>query len=118
MGAADIVWEVDSIAPNETREIVAEAPHHAPYNKLVVDTHEHFMICDITVEGETQLATDTEIPCGAFCPEAVGIRLSLGTRDGRVNSIMPIGTKVGIKIRNWTNEPHPFKARLVATTLR
>jgi hypothetical protein len=31
---------------------------------------------------------------------------------------MPIGTKVGIKIRNWTNEPHPFKARLVATTLR
>jgi hypothetical protein len=85
----------------------------AAYDTLVVETCDGFEICDITVAGKTQFLVDVPLPASVFAPGGVGgIQLLLG-QPGQPPQRMPAGTRVGLKVRNTTEEPRSFKAKLI-----
>jgi hypothetical protein len=109
----DIDLEISIVRPGQTWGVEAEIRQIAPYDTFVIHTIEGFEVCDVTVGGETQLATTDPIPAAAFAPGSLGtMRLALAARGTPIHRL-PAGTRVGIKVKNVSEEPKAFKSKLV-----
>lgn len=106
----EILLEMSVVRPGSTWGVDADVRQTGPYDTLVIETTDGFEVCDITVAGATQFATTTPIPAAAFAPGAAGIRLALGVTLPRW---LPAGTRVGIRVKNLTEEIKPFRAKLI-----
>jgi len=104
----EIALDISVVRPGATWGVEAEIKQICPYDTLQIATPEGFEVCDFTVAGESQVL-GYPVPASVF---ERGLQMAMSARGTPIHRL-PSGTRVGIRVRNLTEEQRSFRAKLL-----